>query len=137
MKIAICGSMTFSKEMVKIADKLIQNNHEIVLPRYTEKYAGMILISEISHESIKNRISHDLIRDYFNKIKNSDAVLIINLDKNGIRNYIGGNSFLEMGFAHVLNKSVFLLNDIPDMPYNDEIKIMQPVILNNDLNRIK
>jgi len=137
MKIAICGSMTFSKEMVKIADKLKQNNHEVILPRYTEKYASMILTSEISHESVKNKISHDLIRDYFNKIKNSDAVLIVNLDKNGIKNYIGGNSFLEMGFAHVLNKSVFLLNDIPDMPYNDEIKIMQPVILNNNLNRIK
>jgi len=137
MKIAICGSMTFSKEMVKIADKLKQNNHEVILPRYAEKYASMILTSEISHESVKNKISHDLIRDYFNKIKNSDAVLIVNLDKNGIKNYIGGNSFLEMGFAHVLNKSVFLLNDIPDMPYNDEIKIMQPVILNNNLNRIK
>jgi len=137
MKIAICGSMTFSKEMVKIADKLKQNNHEVILPRYTEKYASMILTSEISHESVKNKISHDLIRDYFNKIKNSDAVLIVNLDKNGIKNYIGGNSFLEMGFAHVLKKSVFLLNDIPDMPYNDEIKAMQPVILNNDFDRIK
>ena len=56
---------------------------------------------------------------------------------NGIPNYIGGNTFLEMGFAHVLNKKVFLLNNIPAMPYDDEIKDMQPIVLNGDLLKIK
>jgi len=43
-----------------------------------------------------------------------------------------------MGFAHVLNQKIFLLNPIPDMPYyKTEITAMKPVIIDCDLNRIK
>ena len=42
-----------------------------------------------------------------------------------------------MGFAHVLNKKIFILNDIPEMIYIDEIKAMQPIILNGNLAKIK
>ncbi len=62
---------------------------------------------------------------------------MINLTKKGIDNYIGGNTFLEMGFAYVLAKKIFLWQDIPEMIYTDEIKAMQPIILNGDLNKIK
>jgi len=77
-----------------------------------------------------------LIRDYFNVIKNADAILIANFEKNKIKNYIGGNSFLEMGFAHVLNKKIFIFNNIPEMIYTDEIKAMQPIVLNGNLTKI-
>lgn len=136
MKIAICGSMIFSKEMVEIADKLEQENHEIILPRNAEKRAKNDLANETSHESIKNKVDNDLIRDYFNKIKDSDAVLVVNMEKNKVKSYIGGNSFLEMGFAHALNKKIFLLSDIPEMIYTDEIKAMQPIILKENLEKI-
>ncbi len=78
-----------------------------------------------------------MIHDYFEETKNSDAVLIVNIDKKGIKNYIGGNAFLEMGFAHCLNKKIFLLNAISDMIYTDEILAMQPSVLNGELGRIE
>lgn len=62
----------------------------------------------------ENKIENDLIRDYFEKIKNADAILVVNVDKEGISNYIGGNSFLEMGFAHILNKPIFILDLLPN-----------------------
>ena len=34
-----------------------------------------------------------------------------------------------MGFAHVLNKKIYLLNNIPEMSYSDEIRAMQPIVL--------
>jgi len=43
---------------------------------------------------------------------------------------------MEMGFAHVNNKKVFLLNPIPNMPYTDEIKATCDVALNGDLAKI-
>ena len=128
--------MTSSKKMVEIANKLRQENYDVVLPRNTEEYAKEELANEISRESIKNKIDNDLIRDYFDKIKNSDAILVVNVEKNKIKSYIGGNSFLEMGFAHALNKEIFLLSDIPEMIYTDEIKAMQPIILKGDLKKI-
>jgi predicted RNA-binding protein with PUA domain len=136
MKIVICGSMSSACQMIDAKKELLQNNHEVVLPRGTELYAEKVLAEETAHESTKNKIENDLIRDYFEKIKDADAVLLINIDKRGISNYIGGNSFLEMGFAHILNKTIFLLNEIPDMIYTDEILAMQPTILNSDLSII-
>ncbi len=42
-----------------------------------------------------------------------------------------------MAFAHVLNKKIFLLNDISAMIYTDEIEAMQPVVLNGDFSKIE
>ena len=137
MKIVICGSMIFSKEMVKVVNILKKDSHKVILPHNAKKYADEILANETSYESIKNKIDNNLIRDYFNEIKNADAVLVINIEKNKIKDYIGGNSFLEIGFAHILNKKIFLFNQIPQMIYTDEIKAMQPIVLNEDLNKIK
>jgi hypothetical protein len=61
----------------------------------------------------------------------------LNHDKNGISNYIGGNSFLEMGFAYVQNKKIFLLNGIPDIALiRQEIEAMTPIVLDGDLSKI-
>lgn len=76
------------------------------------------------------------IRAYWKIIRESDAVLVANFDKKGIKNYIGGNTFLEMGFAHVLGKKIFLLNGIPKMIYTDEIKAMQPAVINGNFSKI-
>ena len=137
MKIVICGSMKFSKEMLKIKEKLNSLGlNDVVVPRDADKYASNQLAEENSYESIKNKIEEDLIRSHYEEIKSADAVLIVNYDKNGIANYIGGNSFLEAAFAHVLKKKLYLLFEIPNMSYSDELKAMQPIILNNDLSKI-
>lgn len=143
MKIVICGSLNFTHEIKKLADDLAKLGFDVSIPISSEKILnGEFLLDEIKNEKEKGdlhkrAIKYDSIRAYFNVIKNSDAVLIANFDKNNIKNYIGGNSFLEMGFAHILNKKIFLLNEIPSMIYSDEIKTMQPVILSNDLSKIK
>ena len=143
MKIAICGSLIFTFEFKELAEKLKKQGFEVHIPISSEK----IIRGEFSFEEIKkekengeivNRaIKLDSIRAYWDVINNCDAVLIANYDKKGIKDYIGGNSFLEMGFAHILKKRIFLLNNIPDMIYGDEIKAMQPIILDGDLTKIK
>lgn len=144
MKIAICGSIVFSEQMVEIAKKLEENGHEVHLPFYTSKF----LKGEIDHEEslkekeqmgdekLRERLGEDLIKRYFELIGNSDAILVLNLDKKGIKNYIGGNTLIEMGFAYVLDKKIFLWNPIPEMGYTDEIKAMKPIVINEDLSKI-
>ncbi|MFA5086803.1 MAG: hypothetical protein WC470_00680 [Candidatus Paceibacterota bacterium] len=136
MKIVICGSMSASKQILKIKKFFEEKGHEVVIPRNADKYASGEVQAEGGNESTKNKIDYDLIRDYYLKIKESDVVLIANYDKGDVRNYIGGNSFLEAGFAYVLNKKLYFLNDIPDMVYSDELRAFQPVILNGDLSKI-
>ncbi len=133
MKIAICGSMSFAKEMVEVKDRLEKLGKEIVLPKEIEKH----IRGEIEEQSKWEKIEFNVFKDYFNEIKNCDAILVINESKNDIPNYIGGNSLIEMAFAHVLDKKIFLLNPIPFLSYTDEIEAMSPIILNGDLNQIK
>ena len=128
--------MTFSKEMVNVEKELTTRGHIVILPKFTRDYAKLETIDHMHTESARNKIEHDLIRGYFNEIKKADAVLIINERRNNIDGYIGGNSFLEMGFAHVLNKKIFLLNQIPQISYSDELKAMQPIILNGEISKI-
>lgn len=53
-------------------------------------------------------------RAYFDRICNPDneIILIVNETKNGIENYIGPNSFVEIAFGFYFHKRVYLLNDI-------------------------
>jgi len=136
MKITICGSMKLSKKMLDVKNELELLGHKVILPHNTDKYAETGNSDHVSGESAKNKIEHDLIRDYYRVIGDSDAVLIVNEELKGIKDYIGGNSFLEMAFGYVLNKRVYILNNIPDISYTDEIVAMQPIVLNGDLRRI-
>jgi len=143
MKIAICASLDFTNEVKETADKLTENGHEVIIPVTSE----MILNNKVSLEQIKKEksngeiykrmIKQNSIKRYCKIIESADAILVLNFDKKGVRNYIGGNVFLEMGFAHIIDKKIFLLNDIPDTFYKDEIKAMQPIVLHGDLSKIK
>ena len=137
MKIAICGSMVFAREMKKARKFLEEKGHRVITPVFVDDWADGKLAKRLRKDA-KIKKDHDLIRDYYQKIKSTDAVLVLNYTRKKIKNYIGGNSFLEMGFAHVLAKKIYLLNPIPKLDlYRDEIKAMEPVILNGDLANIK
>jgi len=121
MKIVICGSMSASKEMIEAEKNLKKLGYETVIPSFVERYAEMEVdsIVKMSAESTRDKMEHNLIRGYFNKIKDSDAILVVNVERRGVKGYVGGNSFLEMGFAFILNKLIYFLNEIPDMGYKD------------------
>jgi len=144
MKIVICGSIEFTNEIKKVADELIKQNHQVDIPLTAQKILnGELTLEQFKEEKQRNgdsafrKMQDDVIKKYFDIINNSDAILILNIDKNNTKNYIGGNTFLEIGFAHVLNKKIYLYNEIPDMHYTDEIKAMQPIVLNGDLSKIR
>ena len=65
-----------------------------------------------------------------------DAILVANYDKKGVKGYIGGNTLMEMGLAFFLKKKVYLLNEVPELPYKEEILGVKPIILNDNLTKI-
>lgn len=137
MKIGICSSMQFTEKMVEVRDQLRQLGHKAFI---TNLHTAFIGKSDEEKEKIKieQKNNQDAIREMWNLMQEADAILVLNLDKHGVKNYIGGNTFLEMGFAHVLNQKIFLYNPIPDMPYyKTEIVAMKPIIINTDLSLIK
>jgi len=140
MKIVICGSSKFRKEKTEIRDKLNSLGHEAIIDLWTEKLAkgeAEELDKKMKEDHSEAKKEYDFIRLYYNMIKDSEAILVVNLDKKGIKNYIGANTFLEIGYAHCLNKKIFLLNPLPEQEYLlDELKATEPIIINQDLSKI-
>lgn len=141
MKIYVLGSNSFVKEMVASVDKIKKAGHEgWIHPHYID------YVTQKDHphlERLKNgedskiKIENDYIRQHYKHIIESDAIFIVNLEKNGIKNYIGGNVLLEMGQAYVNDKKIYLMNPIPDMPYKDELIALQPIVIDGDFSKIK
>ena len=136
MKIAICASMVFTEKMLEVKNQLKELGHEAHISSFVNEYVGK---SEKEKEKITiyHKTQKDAIRKFYEKIKISDAILVLNYDRRGISNYIGGNTLMEIGFAHVLEKKIFLMNPIPDIEYyRSEIESVRPVIINGDLTKI-
>lgn len=147
MKITICGSIAVYNQMVEIADQLIALGHQVDLPpsEVQDENGQMIPVLELYRIRKKNTDDHNWVRDrkeeamrlHNSKIEWCDAVLVLNYDKKGVANYIGPNVFFEIGLAFYLNKQIFLLNDVPDTDLKEEILGMKPIVINQDLSKIK
>jgi len=142
-KIVICGSIDFTDKFKEISDQLSKMGFEVLLPSTSiELLNGSVtkeqLLEEASSlEGHKRKIEGNVIKDYYTKIAESYAILVVNMSKKGIDGYIGGNTFLEMGFAHVLDKPIYIYNELPQMSYSDELKAMPGIDINQDLSLIK
>ena len=137
MKIGIIGSMQFTEKMIEVRDQLYKLGHDAFVTDLHDVFIGK---SDEEKEKIKiyQKNNLDAIRKFWQAMQGADAVLVLNFDKHNIKNYIGGNTLMEIGFAHVLNQKIFLWNPIPEIPYyKSEIEAVRPVIINRDLSLIK
>lgn len=146
MKITVCGSIAFFKEMQRIKNELESLGYEVKMPPSElkddngkdisiEEYYKLRKASTNDESWIWNR-KEEMMRMHFDKVLWSDAVLILNYDKNNIKGYIGANTFLEMGLAMHLKKKIYLLKPIPEVSCKEEILGMKPIIINNNLSEI-
>lgn len=116
-------------KMLKLKSKLEQNGHVVILPD-PAKDKHIKLIKENKYvDTYKLKIKFDYIRRHYRNILSADCILITNWSKNNEKNYIGGNAFLEMGFAHILKKPIYTLKPIPNNRYYyHEMRAMKPQI---------
>jgi len=136
MRIGVVGSMQYTEKMLELQDNLKSLGHDAFLTNLASPFIGK---SDKEKEKIKiyQKKNKDAIREFWKQMQGADAILVANFDKNGIKNYIGGNTLMEIGFAHVLNQKIFLLNPIPEISYyKTEIEAVKPIVLNGDLSRI-
>jgi hypothetical protein len=137
MRIGIIGSMQFTDKMLEVRDNLKKIGHNAFV---TDLHKAMIGKTENEIEEIKlyQKYNQDAIREFWRMMQGADAVLVLNYDKNGVKNYVGGNTLMEIGFAHVLNQKIFMFNPIPEMPYcKSEIEAVKPIIIYGDLTKIE
>lgn len=136
MKVWIICSKTFYGKIAPIKDALEKAGHEITLPN---SYDHPTLEKEswekspAEHVKFKQRM-FALSR---NIAKNVDAALVLNYEKHGVPNYIGGATFLEIYDAFCAGKKLYLMNDIPEGILFDEIQGMDPVIIHGNPDLVK
>lgn len=133
--IAICGSMKFANKMQEWKNKLTERGFNVFNPGGILNLTGY-KEARSSEESAQRKIENNYIRAHHNLIKQSEGILVLNYDKDDIKNYIGGNSLMEMGFAFTLNRDIFLLNPIPEISYKAEISAMTPIVINENCDSI-
>ncbi len=145
MKIAICSSMHFFEQFMDLKDSLESFGLEVLVPErkvempskfgegqtsirsYFEANGGIDSFP-FDHEIWKEK--GKAILHHFEKIESSDAILVTNFLKKGIRGYIGPNTFLEIGYAFALKKTIYVLFSWPDdSPFKEELYGMQPIVV--------
>ena len=153
MKITICGSIGFYKEMESAQNELQRQGHEVKIPelalevpkeygggrklyfgQYIEQNGGIDAFPP-GHKIWD--LKESAINDHYKKIDWCDGILVVNHEKRGISGYAGGNTLIEIGVAFYLKKKIYILNPVSsELSYKQEIMGMKPVILNGDLSKI-
>ena len=148
MKICICSSMAFYKQFSELKKELEKMGHTVLAPEiefetkgddtsvgaFFDSHGGVDAFPP-DHEVWKKK--GRAILTHFQKIDESDCVLITNYEKKGVPDYIGANGFLEMGYAYAKGKPVYILNNLPKQSaFKEEILGMQPIVLHGDVSKI-
>lgn len=145
MRIAICSSALFARQSRKIKEKLDKMGFEVFLYPEKVEVGGKAIDVDEYYKMRKNNLTRELLNvkrrlidEHIEKIKRSDAVLVLNLDKDEDRGYVGGNTFLEMGIAYFLGKKVFIWKKpSEDLPYFEELMALDPIFIEEDLEKIE
>lgn len=133
MKIFLICSKVFYDKIPPIKEALEQMGHEITLPNAYDDSGTEARYRETGQKE-HAEWKASMLKHSENVIKSIDAVLVLNFEKNGQENYIGGATFLEMYDAFRLGKKIYMYNDIPDGMLKDEIEGFEPILLHQNLD---
>lgn len=122
--------MQFEPKMAAIAKELEVRGYEVDKPNVVE---GHVYADNLDANAVLKR---GFIDEHFAKINTSDAILVVNEDKNGVANYVGGNTLIEISHAYAQGLDIFLLNPVPEVGYADEIRGMHPILLDGELDAL-
>lgn len=136
MKIFIACSKHFYSELEIIKEGLEKLGHEVaLLNSYEDPFKGD-KIREKCHESFLDWVA-EMIALNDENLGSNDAILVVNLEKDGKANYLGGATFLEVTKAWELGKRIYFWNPLPEGIFHEELLAFRPKVINKDLELIE
>jgi hypothetical protein len=145
--ITLCGSIAFYDEMLVVKAELEGLGYYVKLPPTEIKNEEGVFIPVQEYYTLRKAETgrtgwiwdrkSEAITNHFEKIASSDAILVLNFEKNGIAGYVGGNTLMEIGIAFYLGKKIYFYEDLPEMSYTEELIGMHPIMLNHDLSFLR
>lgn len=136
MKIFITASKTAYDKVEAIKSRLEEAGHSVTPPNGYDNAGQEEETRQLTPEEYSSWKA-EMIREDGRIVAAHDAVLVLNFEKHGVQNYIGGATFLEMFKAFDLDKKLYLYNPIPSGILTDEIIGLQPTVINGDLTLIR
>lgn len=136
MKIFICASKHNYSHIPDVKTALEQMWHIITLPN---SYDNPGMETSIRQKSKEEHIKwkQEMLNLQSEKVSENDAILVMNFDKNWMKNYIWWATFLEVYEAFIQWKKIFFYNPLPEWILYDELAGINPAVINWDLNLIK
>lgn len=141
--IAVCSSASFYEKLFPIEKVLKKFGYKVILPKIAHKMKKNKNFNVDFYKTwYKNPNDYNkkqsLMNNHFRKIIKSDAILVANFDKRGIKGYIGGNTLMEITIAYHYKKPIFILNEIEKKsPIEEEVFGVNSVFIKGDLNFFK
>jgi diphthamide synthase subunit DPH2 len=136
MKILIVCSKHFYNYIEKVKSFLEGRGHEVSLPNsYNEPFAEERFRTMSAEDHIEWKSM--MMRMDESNIEPQDAILVLNFEKNGIPNYVGGATFLEIYVAWKMRKKIFFYNPLPNCSFTDELRGINPILINGNLEMIR
>lgn len=136
MKIFVCCSKAFYPRVAPIKHQLEAMRHNVTLPNSYDNPGREVEMHNLgAREHAQWKAS--MLRLQKQKVEDCDVILVLNFTKNGVSNYIGGATFLEMYMAFEASKPIFLYNQIPEGMLRDEILSFEPTVINGDLHLVR
>ncbi len=116
MTTCVIGSLREYNRIQDIAGLLRNRGQKVVLPLDTS--AGSF--------ADRSQAKRQFMQGMYEQIKKCDAVLVVNdLPRGGMKGYIGPNSYLQLGLAMALGKTLYALEKWDErLPYNEELDAM-------------
>lgn len=136
MKIFICASKHFYHKIPPIKEQLEKHGHELTMPNSYEHPMKEEELKQMDKEE-HIRWKQKMMLNHEVKVRANDAILVLNFEKNGQPNYVGGATFLEMFKAFELGRKIYLYNPIPQSILTDEITGCNPTVINGDLSLVQ
>jgi len=123
--------MSVYENMVNLAAELNALGIRTIVPESENEHVRQMSLPDF--EDFKRRVS----LAYIKKIRDpmTFCVLAMNLDRHGILNYIGPNTFAEIAVAFAQSKRIYLYQGMPDA-YIDELSAWGCVSVNGCLDTI-
>ena len=136
MKIFVVCSRHFYHKIPPIKEELEKQGHNVTLPNSYD--------APFKEEEVKNKGEKEhqewksaMMKRQEPKVRANDAVLVLNFEKNGQENYVGGATFMEIVKAWELEKKIFFWNPIPKSIFEDELKAINPRVIFGDVAKIE
>lgn len=131
-RVVICGSMSAYTEIQLLHKELYTKRIRSIIPEPEDEIKPSLSVD--AFEDFKRRVSFSYIKQI--KYPLTVAVLAVNLDKHGIKNYIGPNTFAEIAVAFAQRKKIYVYQGYPDI-YREELSAWNVVELLGDLSTLE